>query len=195
MKISKIEVDKIFVSLGSATTVTEIEAIEYQLSKVLREEFRVYDEYGKLLVEFTEEEIVEVENMSHKEIYDFVKNHTVAKLLYTALWKQGDLGLLEHIIGGFSGKEPATKTSYVFNQLGKHIRDRREPIIDQHVLRAYDFWKNSNESPTKNITYSLQPKLIPKYRKWISELKVKEALPTIDRILFALGKKLKEDAK
>jgi hypothetical protein len=29
------------------------------------------------------------------------------------------------------------KNGLVFNQFGKHLADHKEPIIDQHVLRAF----------------------------------------------------------
>jgi hypothetical protein len=54
-------------------------------------------------------------------------------------WKNNDLKKLKHIIEGIKDENEYKKTGIVFYQFGKHLRNIGEPIIDQHVLRAFQF--------------------------------------------------------
>lgn len=73
----------------------------------------------------------------------------LTKLLYAMAWKQGDLNKIKHIINGILHTEDNTKSqenALVFYQFGKHLtKSNGEPIIDQHVLRAFSVYKSENE--------------------------------------------------
>lgn len=59
------------------------------------------------------------------------------KLFYAALWKNGDLRKLLHIVNGIKG-EPSNAQAVTFHHFGKFLAQPEEnPIIDQHVIRAY----------------------------------------------------------
>ena len=112
---------------------------------------------------------------------------SLEKLLYSIIWKQGDLKKEKHIISGICGKNTVRK---VFNQFGKYLNDKNEPIIDQHVVRAYIYFKE------KIIIDDIKDKHIKIYSdeciKWIKNydlFKIDKNL--LDELLFSFGKKIK----
>ena len=112
---------------------------------------------------------------------------SLEKLLYSILWKQGDLKKEKHIISGIYGIETNRK---VFNQFGKHLRDKYEPIIDQHVIRSFIFFT------TKEIVDVIKDKHFNDYsNKYIEWIKSNNLFNSnqilIDELLFLLGRKLK----
>jgi hypothetical protein len=72
------------------------------------------------------------------------------KLLYALAWKNGDLRKVKHIVAGIlSSEDDAANKAIVFNQFGIYLSGKRnEPIIDQHVLRAFAIFKY-RENPTE----------------------------------------------
>ena len=114
---------------------------------------------------------------------------TLEKILYALIWKNGDLPKIKHIISGIYGKE---STGKVFNQFGKHLCNNEELIIDQHVLRAYIYYKEGNI--IKKIGDKVFNKYSNDYKTWINKRKIfKENKNLMDDYLFAIGKKLKEE--
>ena len=79
------------------------------------------------------------------------------KLLYSIIWKNGDLLKVKHIIQGIleseienvdnNDKEFVEKQdSLVFYQFGKYLtKKNNEPIIDQHVVRAFAVSRNGRK--------------------------------------------------
>jgi len=59
------------------------------------------------------------------------------KLFYATLWKNGDLSKISHIINGIKDESNISAT-VTFYHFGKFLAEPEEnPIIDQHVIRAY----------------------------------------------------------
>jgi hypothetical protein len=112
---------------------------------------------------------------------------SLEKLFYAVMWKNGDLVKIKHIISGICGENT---TSKVFNQFGKYLRNKEELIIDQHVLRAYIFYKDGNIiKDIKDKHYDLY---FNDYKTWINNnnlFKMNKIL--IDELLFGIGKKMK----
>lgn len=130
------------------------------------------------------------------------------KLLYSVVWKNGDLAKVTHIVEGVRGvlADTARKNGpgQVFHQFGRHLADKREPIIDQHVLRGFLLWRADRNDEKKmdairRITLlNNQTSGINDYKSWLKterfEPQLKESadyLVHIDRTLFALGKTIK----
>jgi hypothetical protein len=130
------------------------------------------------------------------------------KLLYAMAWKNGDLGKIAHIVEGIyaaGSTTPRTNGSgQVFHQFGRHLADRSEPIVDQHVLRGFKLWKNpeADEKQTNSIRrmtlLDRESAWIGKYKSWLKtatltmELKQdSQHVINIDSVLFALGKTIK----
>ena len=131
------------------------------------------------------------------------------KLLYAILWKNGDLRKEIHVVEGVksvanNGTEINRAKGLVFYQFGKHLANRTEPIVDQHVLRAYALYCNDvagedfSKYRSKGVINKSDSILISKYKEWLvsesltTELKKIEGYTfCIDKILFSLGKVVK----
>lgn len=125
----------------------------------------------------------------------------ISKLLYALVWKQGDLPKLKTLLAGVNGENDLSqKQGAVFRQFGRHLVDRNEPIVDQHVLRAFAIFQNSgDETKVSSIRKKEQFEvdLINSYRKWFQENKLSEegSSNILDHILFGLGKTIKTSKK
>lgn len=134
------------------------------------------------------------------------------KLLYSIVWKNGDLSKVTHIVEGVRGVHAETVRKngpgQVFHQFGRHLADKREPIIDQHVLRGFLFWRadRNNEKKMNAIRrialLNNQASGINDYKGWLKterfDPQLKESadyLMHIDSTLFALGKTIKQDKR
>lgn len=136
------------------------------------------------------------------------KSTPLEKLLYSVLWKQGDLNKERHIIAGVKGGEVSDE-GVVFNYFGRHLNNKIEPIIDQHVIRA--FRMKSLESDDKTVrsirvkdfsasknAVKAKHELIKNYLDW--HKKLRDTYPEkvradftyhLDLLLFGLGKYIK----
>jgi hypothetical protein len=130
------------------------------------------------------------------------------KLLYAMAWKNGDLSKIAHIVDGVhsagSSIPRESGPGQVFHQFGRHLADRNEPIIDQHVLRGFKLWKTpgADEKQTNSIRrmslLDRQSDWIGAYKLWLktaaltTELRQdSQHVMNIDSVLFALGKTIK----
>ena len=129
------------------------------------------------------------------------------KLLYATLWKNGDLKKIKHIIKGIKDTEAENndqENALVFHQFGKYLTKKPgEPIIDQHVIRAFALYSKTDE---KDILKFRKLQLLDKtsipiineYKKWLVSDELTEELKQekdytyfIDKLLFATGKTIK----
>lgn len=131
----------------------------------------------------------------------------LAKLLYAVLWKNGDLPKIEHIIKGIREspvKNELPDKALVFYQFGRYLTKRPgQPIIDQHVIRAYGVYvSESEEAIARHRKLSTLGKahkrLIARYINWMASDEIQPELTAIadyayhvDQVLFALGKVIK----
>ncbi|MFZ9718527.1 MAG: hypothetical protein ACO3BD_04150 [Chitinophagaceae bacterium] len=130
----------------------------------------------------------------------------LTKLLYSTVWKNGDIKKIKHIIKGIievNNNNNEQDDALVFYQFGKYLtKTPGQPIIDQHVLRAYAVYKSTDEnieSLQKLATLTKTHKaLINDYINWLqsdeltNELKgISEYTYFIDKLLFAAGKTIK----
>ncbi|TDH18049.1 hypothetical protein EXU57_24565 [Segetibacter sp. 3557_3] len=82
----------------------------------------------------------------------FSKLNTLSRLLNATLLKNGHIDRLQHIAKGISAKEPLKASSpFVFHQFGRSLADDSEPIVDRHVLRAFQLSQLSSKHE-KNIS-------------------------------------------
>lgn len=137
---------------------------------------------------------------------------TLEKLLFAIVWKNGDLGKECHIVKGVqtSHDPEADKTSskaIVFRHFGKYLADRNNPIIDQHVMRAFALYRQCGNASDDEITRirskadlkSGDVDLIRAYHDWLVSDSLQPGLRKIDgyrfhvdKVLFALGKWAKQ---
>ncbi|VVN34746.1 hypothetical protein PS662_05089 [Pseudomonas fluorescens] len=129
------------------------------------------------------------------------------KLLYALVWKNGDLQKVAHIIKGAADVRPTSLINgpgQVFRQFGRHLADRSESIVDQHVLRAFELYEqiDTPDSATvkakrKKINWDKDVACIERYKGWLSKhFKGRQDsepgfVVNIDMVLFALGRAVK----
>ena len=145
------------------------------------------------------------------QVGDVSKETPLTRLLYSMIWKQGDLPKLKHIVEGVASDNNTEKnTALVFYQFGKYMtKEIGEPIIDQHVLRAFGIYRalKSEERDLEEINRlislgTLKKKdkpLIAAYKDWLKSGLTEELRAYadytyhVDKVLFAVGKKIKTD--
>lgn len=134
-------------------------------------------------------------------------NDPLTKLLYSTVWKNGDLIKIKHIIKGIQEVDNNSieqDQALVFFQFGKYLtKTHGQPIIDQHVIRAYAVYKSNDNNnveklqklETLNKTHKA---LIADYINWLKSDELKKELRDIpeytyfiDKLLFATGKTIK----
>ncbi len=129
------------------------------------------------------------------------------KLLYALAWKNGDLQKVAHIIKGAADVKSTALTNgpgQVFRQFGRHLADRSESIVDQHVLRAFELYEQTNtpnaakvKAIRKKINWDKDVACIERYKLWLNEhfRERQDSEPglvvNIDMVLFALGRAIK----
>ena len=164
------------------------------------------------------------------DIAKTLKGNALGKFFYALAWKQGDLVKLGTLLSGmervFNNKhnnveKDKNNNSLVFPQFGAHLAEpAKHPIIDQHILRAYNYYNliicegeelteqllnsgNSriakNKSKDPNI-FRFKDVDVENFLEWldtqISKAEIdnkRDYLRTIDKCLFTLGKALNTD--
>jgi hypothetical protein len=210
----KLLIKTVFNDICLSKSISDLEKI-LEKNKVEKKYWIKDVDYPKLELSITKSEIEKLEDNSF--IIDNIFNHnkiakvdnTIAKLLYAMAWKNGDLKKIKHIIQGIKDVDEInySKTDgLVFYQFGKYITKKEgEPIIDQHVLRAFKVYKTDANNETeilisrKLATISKnEVDLIIDYKTWLLSDEISDELKNeidyayhIDKILFAVGKKIK----
>jgi hypothetical protein len=130
---------------------------------------------------------------------------TLSKLLYAVIWKNGDLRKIKHIVQGIINTDEvieAEGNAIVFRQFGNFLNQTGEPIIDQHVIRAFALYRAKPESFDRIRSIGIlnkkhQPYVV-EYKEWLKngirgELKSQaDYTYHIDQLLFAVGKAMKK---
>ena len=167
-------------------------------------------------IEFLREEGVISERMQFSSIlatgeYAQGKRMTpLEKLLYSILWKNGDLGKERLLISGIFGKGHDQQTGTVFHAFGGYIGGQHCYIMDQHTLRCFAIQASSNEEITRVRALGSIEGTNPEHGAWMAAYRQfydsvgtdllcekSDFLYEVDRLLFGAGKfiKLKRNAK
>lgn len=130
----------------------------------------------------------------------------LAKLLAAVLWKNGDIHKVQHLVDGITGREgDRTPYSLVFKQYGASLASEEEPIVDQHVLRAFEIYSLTENSEIlvekirrKSVYKTRDKPLLDKYREWfkkvinkVPKLEQSDFKEKLDKVLFLIGKSVK----
>ena len=187
--------NNLFLDLNSSRTVDDIKKLFIKYDIQSKDKIK----YPYLEFSITPEEInklkkigiITKENQFSQNLSENLYLSPLEKILYSILWKQGDLKKEKHIILGILGIDTERM---VFNQFGKHLRDKNEPIIDQHVIRSYVYFT------TGKILNNINEKLFRLYsNNYIDWIKKNDLFSSnqliIDELLFLYGKKIKPKKK
>ena len=172
-----------------------IEIITQKVKEIKIENFGEYykKEHEKLKDKYP---IIDFKLNKIENSKDFLNPKTeLEKFFYAVLWKQGDLIKLQNIIDGINKKD--VKKGFVFHQFGKFLSSDNEPIIDQHTLRSFAYYKHKTEYYSITEITIKHLDFITEYKNFIQKLLQKidgdknEILFEIDRILFIFGRHIK----
>jgi hypothetical protein len=208
-------VEKVFDLITKSSTTQDLENIldEMDIPKKNRMDSNTYPQINFKIDKKDINTLIK-KNLINKNTLAFENNISenisdpLSKLLYSTLWKNGDLKKIKHIISGIlniDNEAYSQDDALVFFQFGKHLTKKNgEPIIDQHVIRAFAV-KKSNDlmQIEKNQKIELLKKdhkhLIKEYIDWLRGSELNETLKSIpnysyhiDKVLFATGKTIKQ---
>jgi hypothetical protein len=201
----------IYSAFGELEKSDTTEEVDKVLSKLDIPSKYHFDEtiYPKLEFRITREELNRfVKWDSVKGSYEInldSSNDPLARLLYAVLWKNRDLKKINHVIQGIMNSEDGDKDDgLVFYQFGKFLSSSTEPIIDQHVIRAFGIYKSRDNQKHLDYYVSLNTlsrtdkPIIASYKNWL-ENGLKQSLRQqneyrykVDKILYGLGKYAKD---
>lgn len=170
-----------------------------------------YEKYPLFDFSLTLEEINQLKSTNiltseHKLDPENFPDIPLAKLLAAVLWKNGDIHKVQHLVDGITGREgDRTPYSLVFKQYGASLESDSEPIVDQHVLRAFEIYSLTENSETviekirkKSVYKSRDKPLLDRYREWfniviekVSETDKLAFKENLDKVLFLIGKSVK----
>jgi len=202
-------VTRTFEKLLTSKTIDEVERILDDLRIDMK--YRMDDKvYPRIKFKITKEEIDDLKEKglitADNLLTDISNADPLTKLLYSVSWKNGDLKKIKHIIDGIiSGQADEKENGLVFYQFGKYLTKKPgEPIIDQHVLRAFGVY-NANGDKEKidrlkrlSLITKKEKELIDQYKLWLRTELRKELRDIdnysyhVDKVLFAVGKSVKE---
>ena len=209
--------NEVFSLIKNSKSISDLENIPGKFGKLAMKGISIED-YPK--IEFSIS-ISEIQSLLENELIDrdlkLAKNISskindpLSKLLYAIVWKNGDLKKIRHIIKGILNSESENddqEEALVFYQFGKYLtKIPGQPIIDQHVIRAFAVYNSKDISRMKSLR---QIQKLDKdhndFIKWYKEWLVSDALTTelrretdysyhIDKLLFATGKTIKTQVK
>ena len=212
-------VEKVFELINKANSSKEIEEIidddffkEYRVT-LLKNTVKA-GVFPQINFQFTKQDVELLKKYFEEEEFKIKKDYSIkdplAKLLYSLAWKNGDLGKIKHIYNGIiAGIDEPNKNvnqAIVFHQFGKHLANQKQqPIIDQHVIRAYAFYISKNLDDEKQYAIRRIEEItknhndvVNSYVKWIQDLisekeieNERDFIYQVDRLLFAVGKTIK----
>lgn len=206
-------VTKLFALIEKSRTVDDLSKI-YESCEIPTKNRVNLDTYSKIEFKITEDEIKQlVDHTILTEDLEFAPNVTsklqdpLTKILYATAWKNGDLKKIKHIAKGIlecQNEKIKQDDALVFHQFGRYLtKIPGEPIIDQHVLRAFGVYSTSDENEIRElleleIINKKHKELIYKYKNWLISENIHSELKTIedysyyiDQLLFAAGKTIK----
>lgn len=175
-------IEEFFERIQQAKCISEIEII-YNDPQIPLKNKMDDATYPKIEFSITQEDIQTLidQGVLNGRDLSFEKNISLkltdplSKLLYATAWKNGDLKKISHIIKGIINVEEEDdrqEKALVFYQFGKYVTKRSgQPIIDQHVIRAFAIYQHKGENIDKwRKLYLLNKKhkeIINAYKKWL----------------------------
>jgi hypothetical protein len=199
--------------IKKSKTIIDLESIQDNLNILSKNRMNL-DSYPKIEFEVNQKDI---QTLLDNKILDNNLNFTadvtskltdpLTKILYATAWKNGDLKKIKHIIKGVVDSEEENSEqdeALVFYQFGKYLTKKQgQPIIDQHVIRAFSIYNLTDLDQTKTLRQigiidKRHKEIIAKYKDWLTSEELSDELKSevdyiyhIDRLLFAAGKTIK----
>lgn len=197
---------ELFEKISNAKSVTELDLLINNNSQVraIVEDFE--NKYPRLGFKIFPTEVAELKTAGiitddHKILLNQRNFTTLEKLLIAVLWKNGHITRVQSVLDGVAGtKTSDTKYGVIFRQFGRSLANDTEPIVDQHVLRAFCTYgdvstlKGRKRIPRGAAMKVSDQELIDAYRAWakkivqsVSSEEAHEFMYKLDKALFAIG--------
>ncbi len=209
---------KIFENLKNVKTINELRNLEIN-SEIEEKDRMKTDNLHKIQFSISPDEINNLIqdgminlDFSFNQDISRCLNDTITKLLFAIAWKNGDLNKIKHIVNGIYNSKKDINTDFgssiVFQQFGRFIANQNDnPIIDQHVIRAYLAFKAQNveefikAQKLKAVT-NKHLEIVIEYINWLKsgffEIELKnnpEFNYYVDKLLYGVGKTIKIKSK
>jgi len=130
--------------------------------------------------------------------------NVITRLLFALLWKTGDLVKLKPVIAGILADDSRKESGLVYQQFGRFLSgDPAEPIIDQHIIRAFGIYQSGEDMEKQQYYQQLTTlgkqdlAIINGYKQWLKKdlrksLREQDGYTYhVDKVLFAVGKMVK----
>ncbi|MCX7263942.1 MAG: hypothetical protein NT035_00760 [Burkholderiales bacterium] len=166
--------------------------------RISKEEVNILKQIGILT-----EDMLFSTNMANGKVASG-KMSALEKLLYSVLWKNGDLGKEHHLLNGIVGNSHPGKFGAVFNEFGGYLAGQHSYILDQHTLRCFAVYVSSGDGITDARCLEQIYGTNPQHVEWINYYKAfyqeisknlmcekSDFLYYVDRLLFGSGKLIK----
>lgn len=209
---------ELFAFINSSKTIQDLELIPKKINHGHTLQKKMPGEnFPRLRLKITDEDIKTLKeigaisenkkltlNLANDGLEDGKKMSALEKLLYSMLWKNGDLGKEHHLISGILGGSHYKKFGTVFYEFGGYLAGKHSYILDQHTLRCFAVRAASDNeiSTARNLdqidgTDAKCLELIKSYREFYKDIILNvlcdqtDYLYMVDRLLFAAGKLVK----
>lgn len=200
---------ELFDKISTAKSVTELDLLIKCNSQVRTIVDGFENKYPRLAFKILPTEISKLRTDGaitgdHKISLEHEHFSTLEKLLIAVLWKNGQITRVQSVLDGIVGtKTSDTEYGVIFRQFGRSLADHTEPIVDQHVLRAFCAYgdvsliKGRKKIPRGAAMKVSDQELIDAYRAWaktivqsVSSEESSEFMYKLDKALFAMGQML-----
>ena len=200
----------LFNNLESHLTLSDLITFidEQGLDKEIEIFYKKYPKFGlnmkqAEILELKRQDILDPQNKLNPNTFN---GTTLERLLVAALWKNGDINKLQHIVDGILQTEGfRSDYSLIFKQFGHSLTNSLEPLVDQHVLRAFEIkslpiYSESavNSLRKKSIYKSSDNAILNSYREWFKNIIGRICMEDqpdykekLDKVLFIKGKAIK----
>jgi hypothetical protein len=216
-------VDSIYAFLKELPEIHSIESLSKYIKRYIPSKYRKKQaKYPHIPFRISADDIHELVktgwiNGDHELNPDkFVDADAITQLLFSIVWKQGDLLKVARIVDGIVGKKAGENSDYItFLEFGRYLQDPGgRVIIDQHVIRAYRIIVYSEQEKQflapdelkriakKHTIKESDRELVEDFRKWVETTPLWNPLRSepdwrsaVDDFLFAFGKMVKDEWK
>ena len=200
-------IKNLFETLNDCADIDSLNAI-IQRHELQQDIESFYAKYPVLNITLKPEEIQALKDAgvidaNHRiDLRNFPRENALAKLLIAMIWKSGDINKIQYIIDGITNEHTSSSDyALLYRQFGRSLSRENEPVVDQHVLRAFGIYLQAEPAAVAAIRrksiYKLKDEgLLQEYCSWFQRQveqvpaeQRQEYIKKLDKILFIFGKR------
>lgn len=200
---------EVFIKLSNAKSLCDLDVIiaQYDFSEDIEQFKKKYPEVDLTLSADDINDLVNENIITEDHRINLSTNRKFSpfeKLLLSVLWKNGHLLRVQPIIDSIRNNRRSTSDyGVIFRQFGRSLVDPQEPIVDQHVLRAFCHYADvlnvqRRKAVARKVAFKESDQaIIDAYRCWFKSIltRVESSEQTkfkylLDKVLFIIGKRI-----